>query len=132
LRIYLTHCCASKNEQLKGTDIRVTPDKLYTSSRTQKFMNTCKETKVNWAILSDKYGIWFPNIKHMWYEKHPKTVTESELEALVKDFEQKLEQYDEIYFYYHPGRFHKLYKRLLESVRPKGRVIPFIHLAQIE
>ncbi len=71
-------------------------------------------------------------MKHMWYEKHPKSVTDKEFEALVKDFEEKLEQYDKIYFYYHPGRFRKLYRRFLESERPKGRVIPFIHLAQIE
>lgn len=132
MRIYLTHCCASKNERLRGTDTGVTPDILYTSSRTQKFMNRCKEKRVNWAILSDKYGIWFPNEEHIWYEKHPKTVTATELDSLIGDFERKLEHYDEIYFYYHPGRFHKLYRQLLELVHPKGRVIPFIHLTQIE
>ena len=132
MRIYITHCSATKDARLKDTDTRVTPDRMYTSSRTQKFINRCKEQKVNWAILSDKHGIWFPNVKHKWYEKNPNKVTDQEFQSLVDDFEKKLEPYAEIYFYYHPGRFHKLYRRLLESVCLKGTIIPFIHLDQIE
>jgi len=132
MRIYLTHCCATKDDRFKGTNVEITPDRLYTPSRTHKFMETCKERHVKWAILSDEYGVWFPTEKHVWYEKHPSTVTDAELEGLIHNFEQRLEQYDEIFFYYHPGRFHKLYKRILQSVHPGGNVIPFIHLSQIE
>ena len=45
-------------------------------------MNKCKEKKVEWAIFSDLYGIWFPSIKHEWYEKPPNTVTEEEFKKL--------------------------------------------------
>lgn len=91
LRIYLTHCSAKKDDKLKGTGLQVTPDRLYTSSRTQKFIDRCKAAGVNWAILSDKHGIWFPDAKHEWYDKHPGKVTYEELRALVHDFETKLQ-----------------------------------------
>jgi hypothetical protein len=34
-------------------------DKVYTATPTRRFMKRCKNAKVNWAIFSDKYGIWF-------------------------------------------------------------------------
>ena len=94
-------------------------------------MNKCKEKKVQWAIFSDKYGVCFPYEKHEWYEKDPDTVSEQEFKRLVKDFEEKLRNYDEIYFYHNPGRFHPLYKRLLREVKIKSKIILFSHLAKI-
>lgn len=58
-RIYVTHCSHRKNPVLMKNNKRVTPDKLYTTTPTQRFMNKCKNKGVNWAILSDKYGVWF-------------------------------------------------------------------------
>lgn len=76
MKIYITHCSAKKDDSLKNTGRKVTPDKLYIATPTQRFMNKCKEKKVNWAIFSDLYGVWFPDIEHEWYEKDPDTVTE--------------------------------------------------------
>ncbi|HZD36815.1 MAG TPA: hypothetical protein VE130_16540 [Nitrososphaeraceae archaeon] len=54
---------------------RVTPDRLYTATPTQRFMNECKNKGVNWAILSDKYGIWFSQDLHEWYEVYHLSIT---------------------------------------------------------
>ncbi len=70
-RIYLTHCSARKDDTLKETGTGVTPDMLYKSAPIRRFMKSCKSNRVNWAIFSDKYGIWFANDKHTWYEKDP-------------------------------------------------------------
>lgn len=129
--IYITHCSAKKNDSLKHTGKKVTPDKLYTATPTQRFMNKCKGRKVKWVIFSDLYGVWFPNVEHEWYEKDPNTVTENEFRKLLKDFEQKLGDCDEIYFYHNPGRFHPLYKRLLKETKLKDKITLFSHLKEI-
>jgi hypothetical protein len=76
MRIFVTHCSAKKDNSLKNTGKKVTPDKLYTATPTQRFMKKCLKSKVNWAIFSDYYGVWFPDLEHEWYEKSPDTVTE--------------------------------------------------------
>lgn len=131
MKIYLTHCSAKKDVSLKHTGKEVTPDKLYTATRIQLFINECKNKGVQWAIFSDKYGVWFPSEKHEWYDKHPDTVSEEEFKALVKDFEEKLRDFDEIYFYYNPARFHPLYKRLLKDAKVSGNIVPFTHKDRI-
>ena len=131
MRIYLTHCCAKKDDTLKHTGEKVPPDRLYAARPTRRFMDTCKGRGVQWAILSDKYGVWFPDVRHEWYEKHPNTVTEDEYRDLRTDFHQKLRNYDEIYFYHNPGRFHPLYKRLLKETRLRDRITLFSHIAGI-
>jgi hypothetical protein len=70
-KIYITHCSAKKSIVFKNTKAKVTPDKLYTATPTQRFIKECKNKEVNWAIFSDKYGVWFSDIKHEWYEKIP-------------------------------------------------------------
>jgi hypothetical protein len=52
---------------------------------------------------------------HEWYDKNPSRVTEDEFGELINQFDRSLAQFDEIYFYYNPGRFHNLYRRLLRS-----------------
>ena len=131
MRIYITHCSAKKNDSLKHTSKKVTPDKLYTATPTQRFINKCKKRKVKWAIFSDLYGVWLPNVKHEWYEKNPNTVTEYEFKKLLKDFEQKLRNYDKIYFYHNPGRFHPLYKSLLRETGLKDKITLFSHIREI-
>lgn len=65
-RTFLTHCSAKKDDSFKENNFQVTPDRQYTATVTQHFMNKCKNAKANWAIFSDMYGIWFSNIKtHM-------------------------------------------------------------------
>lgn len=129
MRIYLTHCSAKKSVSLgKG---EVTSDKLYMATPTQRFMKRCKEKQVNWAIFSDKYGVWFPEEKHEWYEKDPDTVSEQEFMQLIKNFNERLAKFDEIWFYYNPGRFHPLYARLLKEVSVKAKITLFTHKNQI-
>jgi len=109
LRIYLTHCSAKKDNKLKNSKIQVTPDKLYKSTKLLGFVKKCKDANASWAIFSDKYGIWFPTERHEWYERDPNSVTEIEFKELLENFQKKLDCFDEIFFYYNPGRFHPLY-----------------------
>ena len=131
MRIYVTHCCAKKDERNRVTGAKVTPDNLYTATPTKRFMETCKLKGVHWAIFSDLYGIWFPDMKRGWYEKDPNSVTENEFMLLLGDFDQKLQNYDEIWFYYNPGRFHRLYARLLRETKLRDKVKLFTHVWDI-
>lgn len=131
MRIYITHCSAKKDSSLRGICKKVTLDRLYTATPLQRFIRRCKEREVCWAIFSAKYGIWLPHEEHEWYEKDPDTVTKEEFENLLKNFEEKIGDYDEIYFYHNPCRFHPLYKKLLEEIKVKGKVTPFSHLDEI-
>ena len=131
-RIYLTHCSKKKDDSLKGTDKKVTPDRLYTATPIQRFIKRCKEKGVEWAIFSDKYGVVFPDQKIEWYDKPPSKVTEQEFRRLLNDFDQKLAPYDEIWFYHNPGRFHSLYKRLLTETKLRDRIRLFTHLKDIQ
>jgi hypothetical protein len=132
MRIYVTHCSAKKDETLKDTRKAVPPDRLYTATPTQRFTSKCREKGVSWAIFSDLYGVWFPSENHEWYEKDPDNVSHDEFLSLIDDFNRKLQSYDEIWFYYNPGRFHPLYGRLLEATSLKGRVRKFTHLWEID
>ena len=129
-RIYITHCSAKKDNSLKDTGQKVFPDELYTATPAQRFMKKCKKAGVNWAIFSDLYGVWFPDVKHEWYEKNPDKVTEQEFSKLLHNFESMLDCYGEVYFYHNPGRFHKLYKNLIN--RADLNIIKFSHLNEIE
>lgn len=129
-RIYLTHCSAGKRRYPKG--IKVSPDQLYDSKRIQRFMNQCKAAGVRWAIFSDLYGVWFPWIRREWYEKAPDEVTDEEFNALLSDFDGKLKRFDEILFYYNPGWFHSLYRKLLKESRLHRRIRMFTHYWEVE
>jgi len=125
--IYITHCSAKKNNIDKGT-----PDQLYSSIKITKFISRCKQLGVNWAIFSDKYGLVFPDQVIENYEKHPSKVTDDEFEKLVEDAFNKLKKYDVVYFYFNPGRFHKLYRKLINELISKGiNVKEITHLKQI-
>jgi hypothetical protein len=131
-RIYITHCSAQKDYSLRGTKKKVTPDKLYIAKPLQCFVKKCKNKGVDWAIFSDKYGVVFPHDKIEWYDKHPSKVKPEEFQILVDNFIQRLLGYDEIWFYHNPGRFHQLYKKLVEKVRSRGlNVKLFTHLSEI-
>jgi predicted peroxiredoxin len=130
-KIFITHCSAKKNTVFKNNKAKVTPDKLYTATPTQRFMNECKDKGVNWAIFSDKYGVWFSNIQHEWYQKNPNKITKAEFNQLVSKFNKSLGQFDEIWFYHNPGRFHRLYKKLLKKTELKNKIKLFTHLNKI-
>lgn len=134
MRIYVTHCAAKKDDSLKGTGRQVTPDRLYTATPTQRFMHRCKERGVRWAIFSDHYGVWFSDEPREWYGDDlgdPDRVTEPKFWELVENFDERLQGFDDIYFYYNPGRFHPVYRRLLKEAGLKDRVVRVTHLCDI-
>ncbi|MGD0318949.1 MAG: hypothetical protein ABSB56_04575 [Nitrososphaerales archaeon] len=132
MKIYMTHCSARKNRRLEGSSAKVTPDMLYTSPRVQRFMNRCKTKGVNWAIFSDRYGVWLSSEKHEFYDKPPSKVTPNEFRVLMNNFESELSSFEEIWFYYNPRRFHRLYRELLKSTRLRDRIKLFSHLDEIK
>lgn len=132
MRVYLTHCSAEKDPQLKDTGVTVTPDRLYTNPQTQQFMERCKQRNVRWAILSDRYGIYQSSDCHAWYEKHPDTVTPQEEDAIIQDFNRKLDCYDEIYFFVTAESFHPFYERILKKTILAARIQSFQDINGIE
>ncbi len=132
MRVYLTHCSKEKESTLKGSDIAVTPDSLYTSSSIQSFMQKCREKSVSWGILSDLYGVYLSNEVHTWYEKHPDTVTPEEERHVIADFDGKLHLYDEIFFYIRPKSFHPFYERVLKKTLLADRVKILPHINNIK
>lgn len=121
--IFFTFCSAKKNDALRDSGEEVTPDMLYTSQRIRSFVATCKAKKVLWAIFSDEYGVWFPDIKHKWYETSPDDAI-SDFPRLLSDFDEKMKNFGIIHFC--PGvggpRIHRLYRRLLRESRLKDRI----------
>lgn len=69
VRLYLTYCSGNKNNISRGT-----PEQLYSSKRIIKFIDLCKSRKLNWAILSAKYGLFFPDEIHDNYDVTFRTV----------------------------------------------------------
>lgn len=131
MRIFLTHCTGIKNDSLRLTHQKVTPDLLYLSVPTKRFISRCKNQDVNWAIFSDKYGVWFPSIKHLWYDKHPDLVTEEEFIELLRCFDENLKDFSEIWFYNNPSWFHPLYQRIISASALNSRIRKFSHLKDI-
>ncbi len=107
---------------MKRSGEKVSPDKLYTGVKISRFINRCKKLNVNWAIFSDLYGIWFPNEKHRYYEKHPSKVTDNEFTTLLQASKEKLKNYETVYFYgnHKSHYFHGLYKKLIQELRREG------------
>ena len=140
MRIYVTHCTDKKKESLKHTNIEVPPNELYAALWITRFMNKCRERKVQWAIFSDEYGVWFPSIRHKWYDKSPNTIVKfgrtvdlHKFRQLVSDFDQKLQHYDQIWFYRQPGGrpLHPVYQKLLEETSLKSKITKFRHIREI-
>ena len=131
MRIYLTHCSGIKDDRLKGSRKTVAPYELYTSVPLQRFVLRCQKKKVQWAIFSDLYGVWHPYQNHLWYDKHPDTVTQEEMKQLVRDFDEELKDFSEIWFYNNPAWFHSLYKTLLKRSSLSKKITTFSRLKEI-
>ena len=131
MKIYLTHCAAEKSSVAKESGEAVAPDQLYTNSGVVEFMETCKRANMSWGILSDLYAVWLPDEKHVWYEKHPDTVTKEEFDKIVHDFDAKLEGFDEILFYVRKDSFHPFYRRVLDATKHSSKVQTFDEVSLI-
>ncbi len=68
MRIYITHCSRRKDDSLKNTGRKVTPDKLYQAIPLQRFIKKCQEKNVKWAIFSDLHSVLFPDVEIEWYK----------------------------------------------------------------
>jgi len=132
MRIYVTHCSCKKDDSLKNTGKSVTPDKLYMGDSIRSFMGKCKAENVTWAIFSDKYGVWFPEIEHEWYDKSPNDVTSEEFDLLLSSFDQSLQGFEEIWFFRKPEGLHCFYERLLNESNLHNRVKIFCDVEQIQ
>jgi hypothetical protein len=132
MRIYLTHCSKEKSEAAKAYGLLLPPDELYTEEGIQAFMKACKSLGVNWAILSDNYGVFFPYEKHLYYEKPPTTVTPEEEQAIVMQFNERLAGYKEIWFYIRPATFHPFYEHVLKGSELAARVHLFQDISEIK
>jgi hypothetical protein len=53
--LYVTYCSAAKHRIQAGN-----PKELYDSHRILSFIRNCETKNYNWAILSAKYGLFFP------------------------------------------------------------------------
>jgi hypothetical protein len=132
MRIYLTHCSKEKSLKAKETGEEMTPDQLYTDPGIQQFMQQCMKLNVNWAILSDYFGIFLPEERHEYYEKKPDTVTKDEEHVILKEFERKMYVFDEIWFFIRPATFHPFYEKVLKNNSLSGRVKIFEDLNLIK
>jgi hypothetical protein len=132
MRIYLTHCSKEKSLEAKESGEELTPDRLYTNPGIQQFIERCQVTGVHWAILSDCYGVFLPDERHPYYEKAPASVTPEEENVIIQSFENRLSEYDEIWFYIRAETFHPFYERVLNNSRLAGRVKRFEDLNQID
>jgi hypothetical protein len=131
MRIYLTHCSKEKSITAKVSGLPLLPDELYTEEGIQKFMTTCKQKGVNWAILSDNYGVYFPFEKHEYYDKPPATVTPEEGTAIIAQFNERLAGYDELWFYVRQSSFHPFYEQVLKGSDLSARVRLFQDIGEI-
>jgi hypothetical protein len=87
-----------------------------------------------WAIFSDHYGIWFSDEPREWYGDDvgdPNRITEPKFQELAENFAERLQVFDEIFFYYNPGQFHPVYRRLLKETELKDRVAKITHFWDI-
>ena len=131
MRIYLTHCSKDKLPEAKASGEKLPPDLLYTDASLQEFISKCKSTGAAWAILSDKYGVFLPDENHEYYEKPPASVTAEEENAIRNQFDQRLEHYEEIWFYVRQTTFHHLYERILMRSSLSNRIHLFSDLGEV-
>jgi hypothetical protein len=67
--LYVTYCSANKRLVEEGS-----PEELYDSPRIANFIASCKAKHFNWAILSAKYGLFFPGEVRKNYNVTFKTI----------------------------------------------------------
>jgi hypothetical protein len=132
MRIYLTHCSKDKSPEAKASGEKLPPDQLYTDTALQQFIAACRSAGADWAILSDQYGVFSPEETHAYYEKPPASVTPEEENALRIQVNQRLEGYEEIWFFVRLESFHPLYERILLRSALSGRVHLFSDLGEVK
>lgn len=96
--IYVTHCCSEKVDPATSrSDLAV--DELHVGPKFQSFVSQCLRKKVEWAVLCDGYGVWLPDERHPWYDKHPTALSAEERLMYALQFAYKLPANADIVFY---------------------------------
>ena len=128
--LYVTYCSASKKPVEKGS-----PKELYNSPRITCFITYCESKHYNWAILSAKYGLFFPYEVHKNYNVTFKTVgyrcrivenddilsnaeSQRRLSLLISQVRQRIleKNIDRVFFYYEqPLQRRKCYLGILHA-----------------
>lgn len=67
--LYVTYCSGAKHKIEAGN-----PKELYNSRRITNFIQMCEAKQYKWAILSAKYGLFFPEERRNNYNATFKTV----------------------------------------------------------
>ena len=67
--LYVTYCSAAKHHIQAGN-----PKELYDAPRISSFIQSCEIKKYEWAILSAKYGLFFPWETRNYYNVTFKTL----------------------------------------------------------
>lgn len=122
MKVYLTHCCAKKNELARTTGIAMPPEEMYIEPDIQKFFSYCLSHKLAFGVLSDLYGIWLSPEKKRWYEKSPDTVTDVEKAEILRIFDHELSRFSEIIFLIRPESFHPFYDFVLSHSKHTNRI----------
>ena len=76
----------------------------------------------------------FPSDTKGWYNLPPSKVMrdEEKKKELLQKLHDQIKAFDAVLFYHNPGRFHPLYKFLVEKLTQKGINICMIsHLSEI-
>jgi hypothetical protein len=61
--IYVTHCCAKKDNYIKKTQEKVTPDKLYVATKTHDSLNDVLRMKLDGQFFDINMVFGFQMIK---------------------------------------------------------------------
>jgi len=132
--LFVTYCSSSKSS---STQELFTPEELYQGTRITGFIRANKKVDSSWAILSDKYGLFFPDDQRPYYELHPNDVSPIEEQLLFNRTLDQLRTFDRVWFYgaENWNRVHKLYRRwcvyLIDHGIPCERFSPISELENI-
>lgn len=122
MKIYLTPCCKEKSETARIHNLPLPPEEMYIEPDIQEFFRVCQAKQLTFGVLSDRYGAWVSPEKKHWYQKPPDAVTPQEEQALIRQFDERLQEFDEIIFYIRQEPLHRFYAAVLTQSRLADRI----------
>jgi hypothetical protein len=128
--LHITYCSGNKHPVAEGS-----PKQLYDSSRIRYFINRCETSHHNWAILSAKFGLFFPDEIHKNYDVTFKTIaykcrivensrllsereSQKHIQQLIKQVKRRIleKNIEQVLFYYEqPLQRRKCYLNILHA-----------------
>lgn len=113
--------CSCSGLKTERQQERYFPHELYCSNRCANFFQWCFYLKMEYAVLSDKYGLFFWDEKKPGYDLHPSKLTEKDFEDLgarIKKQCQKREIKKLLLVGENPTRCFPYFKMLFHSKVP--------------